>query len=129
MRTSFGNFLLGIILGVCLLLLETTTARSQSIGTGLVCDTYEQVTLFVENFNGSTQAALALINERYGSGACGVIATTYYRGDKKGEVRNRQGTYDITEIIVVGHHVGNGLFMPLRPAIQYTIFAQDGRAI
>ena len=129
MRTSFGNFLLGIMLGACLLLLETATARSQSIGTGLICDTVEQVVMFVENFQGSTEAALAAVNEKFGSATCAVVATSYYKGDKKREVRNRQGTYDVTEIIVVGHYIGNGMFMPLQPAVQYTIFKQEGRAI
>jgi len=123
------NFLLGVLLGFCLFLLEGATARSQSIGTGLICNQIAEVRMFIENWSGNTEAALAVVNEKFGSASCAVIATSYYKGDKKGEVRNREGTFDIVEIVVVGHYIGQGMFMPLRPAIQYTIFKQEGISI
>ena len=132
MRTSLGNFMLGVVLGFCLMVLESATARSQPypIGTGLLCDTAAQAEKFVVAFNGNTEAALAQVNAEAGKDdACAVSTVAYILGEKKGEARNREGTFDVVEIVVIGGLAANGKMSPTAPTIQYTLFRQKGQEI
>lgn len=132
MRTSLGNFLLGLVLGFLLMVLESATARSQPypIGTGLTCDTAAQAESFVRAFQGNTAAALAQVNAEAGKAdACAVSTVAYILGEKKGEARNKEGTFDVVEIVVIGGLAANGKMSPTAPTIQYTLFRTKGQEI
>lgn len=71
-------------------------------GTGLICDTKEQVERFVATWAGDTPAALAAVNAEAGSEtACAVAAIFYQRQEEVAQLRLRKATYAIVRITVV----------------------------
>ena len=112
------NLIAKILLLVCFLAVPAS-AQEVEVGTGLICDTQQQAEQFVTGFTGNTAATLAAINQ--GSMACAVVAVAYVRGAQVSVVRNRQGTFSVTEILVVGVPTPAGI-QPVTATKQYTLF-------
>lgn len=95
-------------------------AQDVEVGTGLICDTQAQVERFVSDFNGNPDAAITAINGE-SPNACGVVSVAFVRGQEVSTVRNAQGTFKVTEILVVGVVTPMG-FQAVPPLPQFTIF-------
>ena len=98
-------------------------AQGVEVGTGLICDTAEQVKQFVVAFNGGVgnEAALQAVNAEAKTNACGVASIAYLKGEKVGAIRTKDGNANIHQIVVVGINVGAG-WVRGAPMVQYTLF-------
>jgi hypothetical protein len=86
---------------------EQTTApqgsREAEIGTGLVCDTQEQVERFISLYDGDTAGTVEKVNDAEGNPtACGVATMAYVRGRTLGTARHKDTAFHIVPILVLG---------------------------
>ena len=99
-------------------------AQEVEFGTGLVCDEAAQVEQFIVLRAELPDAEAAVAKVNNGTNACGVLPIAFIRGEKKGEARNANGSFDIVEVMVVGISNGPG-FIRVPPIIQYTFFRNE----
>ena len=95
-------------------------AQEVYVGTGIVCDTSEQVAKFATTFDGDNDAALQVANSESPS-ACGILAVAYVRGETVATVQTKNGPAVIVKIAVVAINLGHG-WMQGPPMTQYTMF-------
>jgi hypothetical protein len=83
------------------------------IDTNLFCDTQQQVERFVsllDQNGGSAEAAIAAVNDESKSeDACVIATAAYRRSGIVGTTQNKEATFDVTRIEVVGVYTMNGL--------------------
>jgi hypothetical protein len=104
---------------------ETPTAR---YGTGLICDTAEQVEQFVAltKTEGDLSAAIEAVNSAVGNPqACGVATIRFVAEE---EVQHA-GTFKIVRVLVVGFNDGEKWFPVQPPHFQFTIFDPSGQEV
>jgi hypothetical protein len=78
-------------------------SREAEIGTGLVCDTQEQVERFVSFYDGDIPGAVKKVNDAEGNPtACGVATMAYLRGRTLGTARHKDSVFHIIPILVLG---------------------------
>jgi hypothetical protein len=100
------------LLALPLLLLAGAAAHAQDteVGTGLVCDTQEQVERFVALYDGDTQSTVRMVNEAvHDPTACVVSAVAYVRGRPLATARSKNTTFQIVPILVLGVVTAGGL--------------------
>jgi hypothetical protein len=96
------------------------------IGSGLVCDTREQVQRYVELFRGDPVAAAEAVNKEVGKDeACAFGTVAFVRGAEVARVRdNEDKSVRIAEILVVGIGTWNGM-MRIEPQRWFTLFPAE----
>lgn len=101
------------------------------IDTNLICDTREQVERFVallDEHKGSAEAAIASVNqENKTQDACVIATAAYRRTGVVSTVKNREATFDVTRIVVLGIYTVNGLERSL-PTEFFTLLARKGES-
>jgi hypothetical protein len=105
---------------------ETEDALEARSGTGLICDTEEQVDKFIAltKTEGGLTAAIEAVNAAVGNPqACG-LAKIHFVDEE--EVR-QAGTFKIVRVLVVGVNDGEKWFSVQPPHFQFTIFDPDGQ--
>jgi hypothetical protein len=103
-------------------------AQEANSGTGLVCDTAEQVEQFLEltKAKGDLSAAIEAVNTAAGNPqACG-LATIRFVAEE--EVQHT-GTFKIVRVLVVGFNDGEKWFAVQPPHFQFTIFDPGGQEV
>jgi hypothetical protein len=115
--------------------LAAHTARSAEIsdyevGTGLFCDTAQQVERFVNLFDGDdTATAVAAVNEEeHNPGACSLATVAFVRGNQAGTTHRKDTAYQIIHVLVVGVETKQGL-RPITPTAYFTVFSVKEFAI
>ena len=99
-------------------------AEAQEPAKGLWCDTPEQVSRFIE-LSRDPQAALITVNtEADKKDACILGYIVMFRGKKHGVVRDHEGLWEITEILVVAVGTPHG-FMQIVPRVYFTAFKAE----
>lgn len=98
------------------------------VGTGLVCDTKEQVVRFVELHQGNVEATLAAVNNEAGSAVCAVMPMLYLRGDTVGHLQRGSDAYVVSTVLVLGVVYGGMLFPLSEPHPQFALFRVDTAA-
>jgi hypothetical protein len=109
------NFALRLaVLALPLLLLAGTPAGAEEnkapqaspeaeIGTGLVCDTQEQVELFISLYDGDPQDAVKKVNDaERNPTACAVATMAYVRGRTLATAHHNDSAFQIIPILVLG---------------------------
>lgn len=95
--------LLVLPLLLLLLLLLPAQAQEVEVGTGLICDTQEQVERFVALYDGDAQSTAEKVNAaEHSPTACVVSAMAYVRGRKLALARNKDAAFQIVPILVLG---------------------------
>ena len=80
------------------------------IGTGLVCDTQEQVERFVSLYDGDASATAKRVNDAEGDPtACAVTAMAFVRGRPLAKARHKDTTFQIVPILVLGVITNSGV--------------------
>ena len=80
------------------------------IGTGLVCDTQQQVERFVSLYDGDTPGTVKKVNDAEGDPtACGVAAMAFVRGRALATARHKDATFQIVPILVLGIITDSGV--------------------
>jgi hypothetical protein len=110
-------------------LLALAPANAQQVkvqvGEGLICDTQKQTERFVALYDGDAETALAAVNhEEKDPTACAVATIAFVLGPDVGTVRNRDGSYQIVRILVLGVLTEQGLQATV-PAPFYSIVKLD----
>jgi hypothetical protein len=96
------------------------------VGSGLVCDTREQVQRYVELFRGDAVKAAEEVNKEVGKNeACAFGTVAFVRGADVARVRdNEDKPVKIAEIMVIGIGTTGGL-MQIEPVRWFTLFAVE----
>ena len=101
------------------------------IDTNLICDTQQQVERFVtllDENGGSAEGALAAVNaENKTTDACVIATAAYHRAGVAGTVKNREATFDVTRIVVIGIYTVKGLERSL-PTEFFTLIPRGGES-
>jgi hypothetical protein len=114
-----------------LVLLLSLPARAQEIevGTSLICDTQEQVERFVTLYDGDAQSAVNGVNAaEHNPTACAVSTMAYVRGRQLARARNKDTTFQIVPILVLGVVTEEGV-ESVTPAPFFTVFEVEEMGI
>lgn len=90
------------------------------IGSGLVCDTPQQVERFVKIYEGDLDRALAQINAEAGEVVCSSETFAFILGPQVGIVRKTTAMYRIIQILVFGVFTEEG-YEALEPQTYFTV--------
>lgn len=98
-------------------------------GTGLACDTREQVEQFAESMNAGNAApdSIAQVNAKHtSSNACGIVHIAWNDEAVLATVSINNNIYEIISFNVIGIQQGNG-WIPVRPMLQFGLKRTIGR--
>jgi hypothetical protein len=96
---------------------EPRPALPIEYGKGLVCHTQEQAEQLVARLGTDIDAATSTVNAGEHDGdACGIASLAFVRGGDLETVRNKDATFQIVEILVVGVETPKG-FQAVVPAV------------
>jgi hypothetical protein len=112
------------LLALPLVLLSGLPARAQEVevGTSLICDTQEQVERFVTLYDGDVQSTANIVNAaEHNPTACAVSTTAYVRGHQLARARNKDTTFQIVPILVLGVVSEDGV-ESVTPAPFFSVF-------
>jgi hypothetical protein len=91
------------VAALSLMMALPSRAQTVEVGTGVFCDTQQQMERFVAVHDGDTQAAINTVNaEENDPTACVLGTIAFIRGPEIATARNSSGTYHIVRVIVVG---------------------------
>jgi hypothetical protein len=104
---------------------ETAEAPEARSGTGLICDTQEQVEHVVARIGseGALSAAIDAVNTAVGSPSACAVAKVQFVVEE--EVRH-MGTFRIVRVLVVGLDDGEEWLAVRPPQFQFSIFDPGG---
>jgi hypothetical protein len=119
---SFGSRV--TLLALPLVLLSGLPARAQEVevGTSLICDTQEQVERFITLYDGDAQSTASSVNAaEHNPTACAVTTMAYVRGRQLARARNKDTTFQIVPILVLGVVSEEGV-ESVTPAPFFSVF-------
>ena len=100
---TFVSRLTLLALPLLTFLVSPAQAQEVEVGTGLVCDTQEQAERFVALYDGDAQSTVGSVNAaEHDPTACTVSTMAYVRGRQLARVRNKDTTFQIVPILVLG---------------------------
>ncbi len=121
---------LTLIALAALAMISLASAQQQTeTGTGLLCDTAEQVRLVMALIDRGTDDAIRQVNAETNSSACGVFSVAYVLVGEAGAVKHNGETYAIAEIAVIGVMTPQGMRPAAPPLRQFTILKKPGQEI
>jgi hypothetical protein len=104
-------------------------AQTVEVETGVFCDTQKQMERYVTLYSGDTQAALKAVNSEVNDPTACVYGTiAYIRGPEIATARNKNETYHIVRVIVVGFMTHSG-FRASAPAASFSVEKIDERIV
>ena len=100
-------------------------ARSEDVQSAklVICSTAEKAQQFATQ-NQDIQAAIAADNEGSSKSPCLVAGIAYISGKQLDRVRNKDGSYVVTEILIVAVATPFG-FLAIEPSLVYTLIKVD----
>jgi len=115
-----------VIMALVLLAFASSQAPADEVetGTGVVCNTAEQVEAFAAAYNGDSAETLQTANVT--SNVCGILHVAYIKRETISYFIAKDGPAEIVKIDVVGIDIGMG-FLWGDPLEQYTIFLVEGQ--
>ena len=125
------NVITKVIVWIVLSLFAALGARADNVRPEdvqaaklVICGTAEKAQQFATR-NQDIQAAIAADNEAGASSApCLVAGIAYISGKQMDRVRNKDGSYAVTEILIVGVATPYG-FLAIEPSVVYTLIKVD----
>lgn len=118
------NILVKLLL-LAILACFPASSMAQEAGTGLICDTADELREVIRLANESRNFEASVEKVNNGTNACAVAAVAFFRGDTVATVQTPDGKRDIVEIVVIGVILPQG-FHPTTPLKQYTLFKAVG---
>jgi hypothetical protein len=99
------------------------------IGTGLVCDTQQQVKRFVSIYDGDIETAVSTVNtEEHDPTACVIAAMAYVPGDPVDTAIHNDKMFHIVPVVVLGVVTAQGL-QAITPAQFFSVVEVKGQDI
>ena len=126
---TFALRLVSLILPSLLLTELPTRADEIQVGTGLVCDTRQQVERFVALYDGDPQSAVGTVNaEEHNPTACGMITMAFVSGPPLATARNnnKNRSFQIVQVLVIGLVTSEGV-QAVEPAHFYSFLEVEER--
>jgi hypothetical protein len=125
---SFTSCLRALLLVPSVLLLATAAqAQDVELGPSLICNTENQVERFFALYEGDARAAINAVNTEVNDPtACGLANTAYVRGRQLATARNKDTTFGVVEILVLGIVDEEGSVESVTPAVFYSLFPVEG---
>jgi hypothetical protein len=122
---SFAAYLRALLLVPSVLFFgPAAQAQEVELGTSLICNTEKQVERFIALYDGDAQAAINAVNsEVHDPTACGFVNTAYVRGRQLATARNKDITFGVVELLVLGIVDEEGSVESVNPAVFYSLFA------
>lgn len=78
-------------------------SREAEIGTGLICDTQQQVERFISLYDGDAQSTVKKVNDAEGNAtACAVATMAYLRGRTLSTAHHHDTAFQIIPILLLG---------------------------
>jgi hypothetical protein len=97
-------------------------ADQVEIGTSLICNTREQVERFIALYDGDSESTAKSVNAiEHDPTACAVSAMAYVRGRQLATARNKDTTFQIVPILVLGVITESGV-EAVTPAPFFSVF-------
>ena len=111
-----------LVLPLVLLLGLPARAQEVEVGTSLICDTQEQEERFVTLYDGDVQSTANSVNvAEHNPTACAVTTMAYVRGRQLARARNKDTTFQIVPILVLGVVSEEGV-ESVTPAPFFSVF-------
>jgi hypothetical protein len=99
------------------------------VGTSLICDTQAQVERYVSLYDGDAESTVNSVNaEEHNPTACAVVTMSYMRGRQLARARNKDTSFQIVPILVLGLVTEEGV-KSVTPAPYFSVFTVDEIAI
>ena len=115
------NFLCKVLILACLLCVPAQ-AHQVEFGRGILCDNASEVARFLAVLNGDPLTALEQVNtEVKNPTACVLIGVAFVVGTEGELIRNTEGTWKVTEVLVVAVHTPMG-WSRIAPHAYFTAF-------
>ena len=119
---NFASRITLLVMPLALLLSLPARAQEIEVGTSLICDTQQQVERFVTLYDGDAQSAVNGVNAaEHNPTACAVSTMAYVRGRQLARARNKDTTFQIVPILVLGV-VTEEVVESVTPAPFFTVF-------
>jgi hypothetical protein len=119
--SAFERECCGDIASLAALLRQSGGSRRVSPSTD------KQVERFIALYDGDAQAAIGAVNsEVHDPTACGLVNTAYVRGRQLATARNKNTTFGVVEILVLGIVDEEGSVESFTPAVFYSLFPVEG---
>jgi hypothetical protein len=107
-------------LGLLIIGHSLTRANEIEVGQGLVCDNAVEVHKYLAVYKDDAQKAVEQVNLDVGNPtACILGAVAYIRGETEDTVRNKEGTWKVTAILVVAVYLPHG-WQQIAPHVFWT---------
>lgn len=121
---SFASCLRALVLVPSVLFLGTAAqAQEVELRPSLICNTEKQVERFIALYDGDARTAISAVNsEVHDPTACGLVNTAYVRGRQLATARNKDITFGVVEILVLGIVDEEGSVESITPAVFYSLF-------
>jgi hypothetical protein len=126
---AFALRLASLILPSMLLLVLPARADDLQVGTGLVCDTQQQVERFVTVYDGDAQTAVSTVNgEEHDPNACVIVAMIYVQGPPLATATHQDKMFHIVPVLVLGVLTPEGV-QAIEPAQFFSALEVEGFGI
>ena len=126
MFTRTRNFTFGLA-SLSLLLCFPAWAHKIEVGSGVFCDTQQQIERFVALFDGNAETAMNAVNaEENDPTACIAGTIAYIRGPEVTTATSKTATFQIVRVLVVGILTEAG-FRSAVPAAFFSLEKIDER--
>ena len=117
------------VAALSLLISVSSQAETVEVETGVFCDTQQQMERYVALYSGDMRAALYAVNSEVNDPTACVYGTiAYIRGPEIATARNKNETYHIVRVIVVGFMTHSG-FRASAPAASFSVEKIDERIV
>lgn len=114
-----------LVLPLVFLSSPAAQAHDVEVGTSLICDTQAQVERYVSLYDGDAESTVASVNAaEQNPTACAVVTMSYVRGRQLARARNKDTSFQIVPILVLGLITEEGL-QSVRPAPYFSVFTVD----
>lgn len=118
---TFARHIALLILPSILFMELPAQAADVQVGTGLVCDTEQQVERFIAFYEGDAEAAVEAVNtEERNPTACALAAIAYVPGPPRATARKKVTTFQIVQVLVIGIVTSNGV-RAVEPAYFFSV--------
>jgi hypothetical protein len=125
---SFAAYLKAFLLVPSVLFFSPAAqAQEVELSPSLICNTEKQAERFIALYDGDAQAAISAVNsEMHDPTACGLVNAAYVRGRQLATARNKDTTFGVVEILVLGIVDEEGSVESVTPAVFYSLFPVEG---
>src|SRR5882757_4798659 len=100
---NFFTRMTPFVLPLVLFLSPSAQAHDVEVGTSLICDTQAQVERYISLYDGDAESTVNSVNaEDHDPTACAVVTMTYMRGRQLARARNKDASFQIVPVLVLG---------------------------